>query len=189
MHATAKLKKFPIQPISSLSPYAALILSIVTTVLFIIKHYLLENFLLRRLYKSIYDDLNGPNRRGFVNHHIAGTTKILIFIFAFYPFVAVISAHAEFLTPVTEHSIVRMGDILLISSQMLIGIYIFELIYRTTLSPVAVLHHIGTIIIGQAAIVITLHSELQRDSDLEFILCTVWGMDHIYLLPYRLISS
>ncbi|KAN0073060.1 hypothetical protein V8E54_009174 [Elaphomyces granulatus] len=193
-HTIAKLKSFTIQPISSLSPYSALILSMVMIVLFFVKYYVLENFLLQKLYKSIYSNLNGRNRRGFVNHHIAGVTKILILIFAFYPFVAVISAHAEFQTPLCKYSIVKMGDILLIASQMLIGIYIFELIYRTNLSPVAVLHHIGTIIIGQSAIVITLHSQLQRDSDLEFILCTVWGafdivsefLPHVAIILYRI---
>jgi hypothetical protein len=40
---------------------------------------------------------------------------------------------------------------------------------------VAVTHHIGTIIVGQSAIAISLKLAREPDADIEFILCTVWG--------------
>jgi len=59
---------------------------------------------------------------------------------------------------------------------MLIAMYVFELFYRPKVSPVSVGHHIGTIMIGQSAIAISLDLVKERDATYEFILCTVWGM-------------
>lgn len=65
----------------------------------------------------------------------------------------------------------------MIVAQTLIAMYIFELLYRVKLSPVAVMHHIGTIMIGQSAIAISPNLAREPDADIEFILCTVWGKD------------
>ncbi len=56
------------------------------------------------------------------------------------------------------------------------AMYIFELFYRTKISPVSVGHHIGTIIIGQTAIAISFNLVREKDATIEFILCLVWGM-------------
>jgi hypothetical protein len=53
--------------------------------------------------------------------------------------------------------------------------YVFELFYRPKISPVSVVHHIGTIMIGQTAIAISLNLVREKDATIEFILCTVWG--------------
>lgn len=66
-----------------------------------------------------------------------------------------------------------MGDILVICSQMLVAMFIFELIYRVKISPISIAHHLGSILVAQAAITISI--EEQRDSSIEFVLCTVWG--------------
>ncbi len=52
--------------------------------------------------------------------------------------------------------------------------YVFELFYRPKISPVSVGHHIGTIMIGQSAIAISLNLIRESDATIEFILCTVW---------------
>jgi ABC-type uncharacterized transport system permease subunit len=53
--------------------------------------------------------------------------------------------------------------------------YVFELFYRPKISPVSVGHHVGTIMIGQSAIAISLNLIKEKDATIEFILCTVWG--------------
>jgi hypothetical protein len=53
--------------------------------------------------------------------------------------------------------------------------YIFELLFRAKLSPVAVAHHIGAIVIAQSAVAISLNWQHERDATIEFILCFVWG--------------
>lgn len=163
-------------PISILAPFSALIISVVLVVFFFVRFYVLEGFLIRRLYGPIYTEMNELNRRGFINHHIAGVTKVIILIVAAYPFVSVAFCNGPtFSTPFVKGSIVTLGDMLIVVAQMLIGIYIFELIYRMKLSPVAVMHHVGTIFIGQAAIAISLRPLREPDAYVEFVLCTVWG--------------
>jgi hypothetical protein len=165
----------PLQSISSLAPFSALILSIICISYFLIRYYVLEGFLMEKLYGKIYTSMDETTRKGFVNHHIAGTTKIIILIVAAYPFIDVAFVHSTFHTPFAGSKFVTQGDILLVVAQMLIGIYIFELFYRTKVSPISVGHHIGTILIGESAIAISFNLVRERDATIEFILCTVWG--------------
>ncbi|GMG02518.1 unnamed protein product [Aspergillus oryzae] len=188
-HDISALETLKLQPISRLAPFSALIISIVLVVLFVVRYYVLEGFLIKRLYGSIYTNLSEVNRRGFINHHIAGLTKILILIVAAYPFLEVVIGKSSFHTPYAHGSRVTMGDMLVVVAQMLIGMYAFELIYRTKLSPIAVLHHIGTIIIGQSAIAISLDLAREPDADIEFVLCTVWGKSYSTFLYYPFKSA
>ncbi|KAJ1712294.1 hypothetical protein G4B11_000049 [Aspergillus flavus] len=196
-HDITALETLKLQPISRLAPFSALIISIVLVVLFVVRYYVLEGFLIKRLYGSIYTNLSEVNRRGFINHHIAGLTKILILIVAAYPFLEVVIGKSSFHTRYAHGSRVTMGDMLVVVAQMLIGMYAFELIYRTKLSPIAVLHHIGTIIIGQSAIAISLDLAREPDADIEFVLCTVWGafdiisefFPHLAIILYRIFPN
>jgi len=183
----------PSQKISRLAPFSALILSIVVVVIFLIRFYILESFLLRRIYGSVYTRMDDTTRRGFVNHHIAGASKILILILAAYPFIAVAFVNANLKTPFAGSKIVTMGDVLIVAAQMLVSIYIFELFYRPKISPVSTGHHIGTILIAQAAIAISLPAIREKDATYEFVLCTVWGafdivaefLPHVSIILYR----
>ena len=142
----------------------------------LIRLYVFEGGLLKTLYGETYTRLSEINRKGFLNHHIAGITKIIILILAAYPFISVVFRKADYHTPFAPESSIKMGDVLIIVAQMLIGMYIFELIYRTKISPVSIVHHIGTIAIGQAAIAINLNLAREKDGSIEFLLCLVWGM-------------
>ena len=152
-----------------------LILSIVLVILFAIKQFVFEAFLLRRCYGTKYTRLGEVARRGFINHHIAGGTKAIILIVAVYPFIDVAFRNATVNTPYAKGSPVTLGDILLVCAQMLVGMYIFELIYRVTVSPISSMHHIGAIMVTQSAIAISLNLAKEPDATIEFILCTVWG--------------
>ncbi|KAJ7936927.1 hypothetical protein B0H13DRAFT_1946197, partial [Mycena leptocephala] len=184
------IRKFPLTSISVLSPYTGLIISVVLLVFFLLKFYVLELFLLQKLYGTRYTGLDEVNRRGFVNHHIAGATKLVILIIAVYPFGNVAFGTAGFHTPFIG-SRVTMGDILLISAQMLIGMFLFELIYRTKISPVSMVHHMASILVGQAAITISISRN--ENSSIEFLMCTVWGafdivsefLPHLTIILYR----
>lgn len=173
----------PRYAVSKLAPFSALIISIVLVVLFLVRYYLLESFLIRRLYGRTYTNLSLENQRGFINHHIAGTMKIFILIVAAYPFIRVVIGNSTFHAPFARGSIVTMGDILIVAAQMLVGMYVFELLYRTKLSPIAVLHHVGTIMIGQAAIAIGLDRMHEPDAGIEFMLCTIWGKLCLISMP------
>jgi hypothetical protein len=172
------VRKFPNQSISKLAPFSGLILSVIIIIYSLIRIYVLESGLLKRLYGDAYTQLSETNRRGFLNHHIAGATKLLILLLAAYPFVSVAFGKAHFHEPYTKGSRVTLGDILIVAAQMLMGMYAFELIYRVKVSPISVVHHIGTIAVGQSAIAISLYLVREKDATIEFLLCTVWGMFH-----------
>lgn len=167
------IRQFPVSSISKLAPYSALILAVVLIVLFLVRFYILQDFLLPKLYGARYTELDDVNRRGFLNHHIAGATKITILIIAVFPFASVAFGRSGFHTPFANGSRVTLGDILLVAAQMLTGMFIFELVYRVKVSPVSVAHHIGSILVAQAAIAISIKGD--PVSSIEFVLCTVWG--------------
>lgn len=102
-------------------------------------------------------------------------TKALILIVAVYPFIDVAFRTATLETLYARSGPVTLGDILVVSAQMLVGMYIFELIYRVKISPISTMHHIGTILVAQSAIAISLNLDREPDATVEFILCTVWG--------------
>ncbi|KAJ5761067.1 hypothetical protein N7520_008223 [Penicillium odoratum] len=187
------LLRKPLEPISVLAPFSALIISVALVVLFMIRFYILEGFLIKWLYGDTYTELSEINRRGFINHHISAATKLLILIIAAYPFICVGFGNSTFHTLFSPGSVVTLGDVLVVAAQILIAMYISELIYRAKLSPVAVAHHVGTILIGQSAIAISLRLAREPDADIEFILCTVWGafdiiaefFPHIAIILYR----
>ena len=135
------IRHVPLTPLSKLSPYSGLILSVTLVILFILKQFVIEAFLLKRLYGARYTQLNEINRRGFVNHHIAGVTKLIILIAAGYPFINVAFRYAVLNDPYAKGSTVTLGDVLVVCAQVLVGMYIFELIYRTKIRYVLTLAH------------------------------------------------
>ena len=50
-------------------------------------------------------------------------------------------------------------------------------------SHISAMHHIGTIMVAQAAIAISLNLTREKDATIEFILCTVWGKSGLLTLP------
>jgi hypothetical protein len=169
------ITRVPNETLSILAPFGALIISIIFVIYFLIRQYILEGFLLKKIYGKTYTRMDEVTRRGFVNHHIAGGTKILILVVAVYPFLDVLFVNGNLHSPFAGSKLVTLGDVLLIVAQMLIAMYVFELFYRSKISPVSVGHHIGTIMIGQSAIAISLNLVKERDATIEFMLCTVWG--------------
>lgn len=181
------IKHSPATSISELAPYSALILSIVLIVLFLIRFYVLQRFLLEKLHGGTYTQLDDATRRSFLNHYIAGATKLTILIIALYPFASVTFGTSNFHTPYVHGSRITMGDLLLIAAQMLTGMFIFELVYRVKISPVSVAHHIGSIVVAQAAITISV--EGAPESSIEFMLCTVWGKQVFHYARAASLSS
>jgi len=170
----------PHEQLSRYAPYAGLILSIILVLLFLTKNYILEGVLslLPRFYGKSYTSLTSIPRRGFVNHHIGATCRIILMFLAGYPFLSVAFGRSILSDPVVRGGKTTMGDMLLISSQLLVAMYIFETIYRKKLSPVACLHHVGTILVAQSAVTISIYGH--KDADFEFILCCVWGMFYFF---------
>lgn len=162
--------------ISTLATYSGLILTICLVIIFIIRFYIFEGFLLRRVYGQNYTNMDDEAvRRGFVNHHVAGLIKVTLLITAAYPFMSVAFGSATMHSFVNGKGGVTMGDVLVVCSQLFVSMYIFELFYRPKISPISALHHIGAIVIAESAVAISLDFEHEVDATIEFILCFVWG--------------
>ena len=67
-------------------------------------------------------------------------------------------------------------QVLTVLNQVFVAMYLFELLYRERLSIIAILHHVGTVVIASTAIAISVSWKHQPDATLEFMLCYVWGM-------------
>ncbi|KAJ7587398.1 hypothetical protein C8J56DRAFT_1081601 [Mycena floridula] len=190
---TDHLEQIPLKLISGLVRYSAIIFGSFIIVFFLLKHYVLEPFLLPRVYGDKFAKLSMVNKRTFVNHHLAGSAKIVILIVAAHPFVSVFFFDKFLTDPFVSGSRATMGDVLVVVGQLLTAMYAFELIYRLKISPISIAHHIGTIIIGQTAMVLSLNPK-EVDAVLEFLLCLVWGVfdiisefyPHVAIVLYRL---
>lgn len=135
----------------------------------------------------MFTSQNEVNRRSFVNNHFAGAIKLIILIVGVYPFIDVAFRTGYLHKPYAPGSRVTLGDILVVCANLLVSMYIFELIYRVRISPVSVIHHIGTILVAQAAIAISLDIPHEKDASIEFILCCVWG-EHLLLCPSQAVD-
>jgi hypothetical protein len=98
------------EEISTLAPYSALILTVSLIVFFLVRYYVFEGFLLARVYGDTYTRLNDNQRRGFTNHHVAATAKIIMVSIAAYPFFAIIAGNASLQTTFVKSGVVTFGD-------------------------------------------------------------------------------
>lgn len=166
----------PNETISFLTPYSGLILTLWLIVLYAIKRYFLEMFLFPRVYKKTYLPMDDGNRRGFLVHHISAGTKIVLLIVGVKPFTQVVfgnsALHDGF---IHMHSRPTMGDVLLMLTQLFFALYLFELMIRKAPSPIAVIHHVGAILIGQSAVALSLRLDHEANATMEFVLCLVWA--------------
>jgi hypothetical protein len=98
------------EAVSSLAPFSALILTVILVVFFLVRYYLFESFLMSKCYGDKYSNLNEVNRRGFVNHHIAGLAKIIMLVVGAYPFIDVAFGTARLHSPFAGSKTVTLGD-------------------------------------------------------------------------------
>jgi hypothetical protein len=111
-HGRPHVTKLINEEVSQLAPYAGLILTISLIVFFLVRFYIFEEGvqLLKRRYGKIYLDLNENQRRGFINHHIAATAKIIMLVSAAYPFFAIVAGTARLQDHFAGSKTVTLGD-------------------------------------------------------------------------------
>ncbi|KAK2041998.1 hypothetical protein LZ31DRAFT_442700, partial [Colletotrichum somersetense] len=175
-------------PLSSLQPYGMLLFVSCITAIVILCN-VLERWLLRAIYGEIYMNLERPGkekqRRSFTYYHIAAVNMLVILCIGFYPIMQFVAGSAELSTTMAVGSRVRVGDLLLIISQMHSAYYTFELCYRTQFaSPLTIAHHAGLLAITQTSLSLLNDWEKHSEATLEFYMCMIWGIfDAIVDLP------
>jgi hypothetical protein len=110
IHGRPHVTKLVNEEVSQLAPYADLILTISLVIYFLVRYYMFEGYLLPRFYGKLYFNLNDNQRRGFINHHVAATAKIIMILSASYPFFTVIASSATLHTPYMHSKYVTLGD-------------------------------------------------------------------------------
>lgn len=69
-----------------------------------------------------------------------------------------------------------LGDALVLGSHQFVAMYLHELCYRAKISPIAIAHHVCTVVIAEIAVALTLMEREWKVAGTEFMLCLVWGM-------------
>lgn len=180
------------ETVSDLLPYSAIILTTICVVIFFLRLHFFEPFA-KWFYGKKYTGLDEVQRRSFINHHVAGSVKLFLVVFAAYPFIALFSGAKKLHSPVGHSSPVKVGDMLLIVDEIFTAMYIFELFYRAQVSYISAAHHIGAILIAQSATVLGLNPAHRKDAVIEFMLCLLWGFfdvvaefwPHLAIIVYR----
>ena len=166
------------QLISGIAPFSGLILTITACILAIIRLYLLDLIIPKAYASHILQSLSDGQRRSFINHHVAAGTKIILLVITAYPFLAIFAGHATPHTAFAKGTSTTLGDVMIVSSQIFTVMYIFELFYRDKVSPISCAHHVGAIIIAQAAVAMSINFDHESDAVFEFLICFVWGTSH-----------
>jgi hypothetical protein len=158
--------------LSYLAPYAGLILTVVTITVALARFYLLQNVILPRAYSSkTLDRMSSPQRRSFINHHMAASLKVVLLAIAIYPLFAILAGKALPSSPLSLGSKVTAGDMFIISTQIFTAMYVFELFFRDEISPISCAHHIGAVVIAQSAVAMSFDAKHERDALWELLLC------------------
>lgn len=174
-HNAAHIDALIDESISQLAPFSAMILTIIVVFVFAYRLYFIEKFLMNtRMYKAKYQALGEDQRRSLVNHHVAGTCKVLLLFSAIYPFLSIAFGKANPHTTWVRGGSVTLGDVMIVCSNLFTVMYVFELFYRVNVSPISAAHHIGAIVIAQTAVAISLNFSHEQDAVIEFIMCFVW---------------
>lgn len=109
-HFRPHVTKLINEEISQLAPFSGLILTLSLVIFFLVRYYIFETFLLRRCYGNKYLQLPDVQRRGFINHHIAATAKIVMLVSAAYPFFSVLFGTASVHHAFAGSRVVTLGD-------------------------------------------------------------------------------
>lgn len=163
------------EAISSIAPFSGLILTVTCCIIAVIRIYVLDIFIPKLYSRTTLRDMAGTQMRSFTNHHVAAGTKILLIILCGYPLLAIICGTKTPHSPYAPGSAVTLGDMMIVSSQIFTGMYIFELFYRDKVSIISCAHHVGAIVIAQSAIAMSINFNHEQDAVYEFILCFIWG--------------
>ncbi|EKJ71395.1 hypothetical protein FPSE_08403 [Fusarium pseudograminearum CS3096] len=172
-----KISTLENNPISPLLPYGSLILACCVICIALITN-CLERWLLPRIYKRFYPDLEKDERRrrSFTYFHVGAFILISLVISTGYPIMDFLVGDAVFSAPVVNGGKVTVGDHLLVATEVYCAYYIFEMCFRTKFaSYISIAHHIGLLIIAQTALSLFADPRKNHEATVEFYMCMVWG--------------
>ncbi|PVH96112.1 hypothetical protein DM02DRAFT_130974 [Periconia macrospinosa] len=184
-------------PVSRGLPHTGIMLVTCLVVFGLIKQFALEETLMRKreIYKKTWKRLSHRDQRTLVNHHLSLGIKSFILVVALVPFMLIVAGHQFSYSPI-PNSRISVGDMMFVVSNIYTAMYAFELCYRTGISPIAWLHHTGTAVMAQYALLLS-RDKRHSDGSIELILCLIWGLfdivseaiPHLTFILYRLFPT
>ncbi|KAJ4992967.1 hypothetical protein SVAN01_01671 [Stagonosporopsis vannaccii] len=154
------------------------LLSTITLIVFFAATRLLSDYLFPKLtYPEIFKRLSPSQNRRFVNHHVLISAKILMIVLALYPYLAIVTGHAQFNTPFIAGASTTMGDITIVATSIFIGMYLHELLYVSSdVQWVSVLHHVGAVIVASVMVARNVRWEVEKSTQAYTLLIMTYGI-------------
>lgn len=122
-------------------------LVVIQLVYFAFVRYLLEGFVMPRIFRKAYLDLTVVNQRSFISHVHWLTVKLCL-IPAVWPFVNVFFCGRTLKDSIVPNTSVSNADILSVAYFAVVSMFLFEIIYRLKISPVSLIHHTAGCALG-----------------------------------------
>ncbi|KAF8068721.1 hypothetical protein FPV67DRAFT_1668795 [Lyophyllum atratum] len=185
-------------PISLLLEYSLPVVGIELCLVWMIVHYLLEPFVMPKVFGPAYISMDIVARRSLTNHVVSFFLKILCCCGAYAIWQALVvqqpfDAHIK---KTNGRYTLTIGDFLAFCYLTVPTIYIFELIYRANISIVSAIHHVGAITINIMGLIIILgHEQRGFLAETEFKLILIYGTfemifevwPHLAVMLYRIL--
>ena len=109
-------------------------------VYFFFVRYALEGQIMHRYFRKAYGDLTIVNQRSFTAHVLWMVVKLSL-VPAAWPFIQVFFCGKSLKEGIVKGSVVSNADYLSVAYFAVIGMFLFEIIYRLKISPVSLIHH------------------------------------------------
>jgi hypothetical protein len=162
-------------PISPVAQNAAMVLIVCLLIVTAFRR-VLEVWIFPRMFRDRYPKMDERSRRSFVNSSMHLLVRLAVLPVATPPLIMILAGRRNYNSGFTKTVDVSFGTIELVAMELVISVYLHEIIYRPGISLVALLHHVGAIAIGSYAILHTLEWESQKSTTMYFTMACLWGL-------------
>ncbi|KAJ4391140.1 hypothetical protein N0V93_004755 [Gnomoniopsis smithogilvyi] len=139
--------------------------------------FVLEGFVMPRIFRKAYVDLTIVNQRSFTAHVLWLTVKLCL-IPAAWPFIAVFFCKRTLKDSLINGSPVSNADFLSIAYFAVVSMFLFEIIYRLKISPVSLIHHTAGCALGVWQVIEEVYSD-SPSTEAQFRLLILYGVFEI----------
>lgn len=171
-------------PLSALIPLSAVVLALMLAMLAMLRLYVLDPLLLPRVYRAVRAapanstrGMSEGSRQALLNHHVALALKAIVIVVGCVPFFAVLAAGKELGAPAygSWSGGPSAGDVLVVCTQLVCVAYLFEVLCKTRVRLVRLLHHFAAVALAQLVLAANYAWEENPSANAQFMMVLVWG--------------
>lgn len=105
-------------------------------------------------------------------------------VLALYPYLTIVTGHAQFNTPFVAGAKTTMGDVTIVATSIFISVYLHELLYVSSdVQWVSVLHHVGAVIVASVMVARNVRWEVEKSTQAYTVLIMTYGTFSCQLRP------